>query len=884
MGYFYGTSGPTSLTTCNSKLVQANSLFTAAGAKITEFSNGTFYGTTDKTDLKSKLQTAQGNSILQEVADKYYCCPLIKTGYFFDYSTQSCRWKSVTTTVGSCDDCVTKLVFNPKNNDGVLFNYKSSDTTSLDLSLDYILNFDCDIFTSKCIKDNSEINELNSKILNLQNQINAKTTQCTALASDVTNKQTLFNSLCYVIVKGSGVVSMAYYNYQSKITYIKTTPTLPNGNYCLTELGLNLWREVIGETKYSNYISDYGCSTNTYSQTDVDNFYTRVSEATLQGGITTKDYIITTGNGSCDKKIAFNNINIAKIASRDCTTELGILNTQLTDLQAQLSTLKGDATGNESIANLEKLQLTFNLEYEKSPGVYEVIYSENLFNIGQGNLMKYIIENSPKTGILISGTSAGGILKPLYAFDIGDYEVPMTCPRGRDIFIDALYTEEYIGNYTEPTTTEERNTLNKTLHGWYNSEWLTYNVSLTGKTILDTINNKKIRISISIDNCCMNLSLLADNLKINKYTETIDNEEIIISEAPKFELERVLDNKKSWVSYENTSTDRNLDLTFRETEYEIYDYRLAVNTKEIDLKIDAANAIEEDVLCFLNNDCLLSGITCDSGCTTCNGCEYVDLDAKLTTDIALINNVDEFKKAITSELIDVKNRQSISSYPTLKVLYERYLGNCDGCDLITNRFRYEDTQKFADLVSEHWIDLVEQFVPATTIWGSTEVYRNTVFDQQKYKYRKMPIFTYPENGVFDYNVLAYDSNVEIINLKLTSETPPEKLEASATTVNFQSLNQSDETPRSNSTQPLYYTYEVNKSIDSYGDITQQQLDTLNSQISIMNEDAGNNYFASTTGTTSYGVYIANYNCSPESLGKVNVSTLANSSRNQPRNY
>jgi len=140
------------------------------------------------------------------------------------------------------------------------------------------------------------------------------------------------------------------------------------------------------------------------------------------------------------------------------------------------------------------------------------------------------------------------------------------------------------------------------------------------------------------------------------------------------------------------------------------------------------------------------------------------------------------------------------------------------------------------------------------------------------------------NNSLNCNVEAYNFDVEVIKIKLTSETAPEKLETSATTVNFQSLNQTDDTPRSNATTPLYYTYEVNKTSSTYGDVTQQQIDTLNSQISVMNENSGNNYFASTTGTTSYGVYITSYNCSPEFLGKANVSTLANSSRNQPRNY
>ena len=39
------------------------------------------------------------------------------------------------------------------------------------------------------------------------------------------------------------------------------------------------------------------------------------------------------------------------------------------------------------------------------------------------------------------------------------------------------------------------------------------------------------------------------------------------------------------------------------------------------------------------------------------------------------------------------------------------------------------------MVGTYWVDLVEQVVPATTIWGSVKVYSNTIFDQQKFKYR-----------------------------------------------------------------------------------------------------------------------------------------------------
>jgi hypothetical protein len=42
--------------------------------------------------------------------------------------------------------------------------------------------------------------------------------------------------------------------------------------------------------------------------------------------------------------------------------------------------------------------------------------------------------------------------------------------------------------------------------------------------------------------------------------------------------------------------------------------------------------------------------------------------------------------------------------------------------------------QFAGLIGD-WVDIVEQVIPATTLWGSTKIYSNSVFDTQKFKYR-----------------------------------------------------------------------------------------------------------------------------------------------------
>ena len=108
-------------------------------------------------------------------------------------------------------------------------------------------------------------------------------------------------------------------------------------------------------------------------------------------------------------------------------------------------------------------------------------------------------------------------------------------------------------------------------------------------------------------------------------------------------------------------------------------------------------------------------------------------------DATSINNVGSFVDMLNSNIIDVKNRQSLSTYPTLRLLYERYI-NQTNCDNKSNGFNYETMDGITKSINTYWVDLIEQFIPSTTIWGSTIVYRNTIFDTQKLKYRANSLF------------------------------------------------------------------------------------------------------------------------------------------------
>lgn len=113
----------------------------------------------------------------------------------------------------------------------------------------------------------------------------------------------------------------------------------------------------------------------------------------------------------------------------------------------------------------------------------------------------------------------------------------------------------------------------------------------------------------------------------------------------------------------------------------------------------------------------------------------LNINSLLTSELSGITTVNEFDNILTTELIDVKSRKVISTYPVLKVLYERYKRGFQS-NPNSSAFDYYKLDKFVKLVGDYWIDLIEQVIPSTTIWGSTYKYRNTIFDTQKFKYKK----------------------------------------------------------------------------------------------------------------------------------------------------
>ena len=522
------------------------------------------------------------------------CCELL--GYTFDIETQKCRW--------SLDnEELFKVVLNPEGNSSVLFNVEENETCSLEISFDYIFQFNCEDMLSSKAKANNVSPETQQQIDELEIKLND-------LIAEKDLHQQIINSLQdipFVIQCDADILNIV--------------------NYCLTEDGLLAWSNILGQTDYNTWFNSKGTYTSTYN---CDKVNLLVESETTPGELINQvcEYTIYDKQKAESKIIETNN----KIAEIDV---------EITNLNAQISGLTPDIVNvqcNEYIEMFENFETAFTIEVlDKVNNRLLSVYEEPLLSIGSGNLYNYINSSSGATGILISGTT--GLLPTLEETKLLTQSADL-CTQIRDNLVTDLFNQYLLTN-DSPQTEKEKTDIFTELTGWYQSKWLQFNTIITDTNIINLLENENINITISIKNYCVDFSILLDRIKMNKVCTKVDNVEKFISEPPKFELTKIIDNKKSWLS--NTSEDyRFFDLKYRGTEYNSNHHKLVINTKEIDLNLSPSRAVEQDIWTYISdNNCILEGclsinesysaFTCPTGYT-------LDIDGdsctKLTTTSA----------------------------------------------------------------------------------------------------------------------------------------------------------------------------------------------------------------------------------------------------------
>lgn len=212
-----------------------------------------------------------------------------------------------------------------------------------------------------------------------------------------------------------------------------------------------------------------------------------------------------------------------------------------------------------------------------------------------------------------------------------------------------------------------------------------------------------------------------------------------------YKLRRVSDNKKSWVD-----TNPTLRTSFEggfNAYYNIGEECLALNVKNVDIMMNPAQGLAYDVW-FMSRQYNFpipeQGLfyTPPSPCQVINpyprlgGIDWTTIVPKPKQKTFF-----EFAQTFWRNMINTRNRQFITDgktggYPTLQSIYWRYLESQKLAGVSNNNYTYQTMIDFVNGMGDYWIRLIEQMVPATTIWNTGVRLENSIFHRQKFVWRR----------------------------------------------------------------------------------------------------------------------------------------------------
>jgi len=720
------------------------------------------------------------------------CCLSLNSGYTYDTNSQKCRW----VPAAPCSIQNTfKITLNPEGNDGAFFYANSNELCSLNVSFDYLFKFDCSaltnllpqikptpvpvpIATTNLTSANNLINTINAgktQIQVLNNQVSQTNAQLTNVQHSVVFNGTPKLTQTSVKVPASNLKQFTNTGFGSgtknsgssqNLTITAVSQTTTSTTFCLTEPdGLTAWSVILGQNKYAAFLNGDPTS---YTDADVAQLMSQNDTAIANGS----PALI----GQCQvpfgtKSRLLKQLGSDKTQITGTTIFVGNLTNSLSGLTA--STAQANTTTvtcNTPKDLFEGLDVSMTIDVVTTGNTSQTVYTSNFFPaIGNGNLYNYLVANQNATGFYVTGFDYGPILQTNCAAPSRNNFPPYgTCQSAINALITELYQESGLSG-----TTGFSGFSQSLPPSGFTSTWLHYSTSITDPNLISMIANNKVKISLVINHTCSDMCLYLDNIVLEKSCEVIAEQKIQITKCPGFELDKIRDNKKSWLN-NTVRTNRHFNIydvngnnPIRQTNYDVNNEKLVINTKEIDLDINIAAAIETDVWQYIvNNPCLLTGTTHCHPCaykqfqdnelfefmdsysynfqdertspttaSTCCGDNQLMFNELMNQPLSAVTVVEDFEYFISSELIDAKNRQTISAYPTLRALYERYLDSTIYCGTQSAGFNYLSMDQYSGLIDSYWMDIIEQVVPSTTIWGAVKIYTNTVFDAQKFKYK-----------------------------------------------------------------------------------------------------------------------------------------------------
>jgi len=248
-----------------------------------------------------------------------------------------------------------------------------------------------------------------------------------------------------------------------------------------------------------------------------------------------------------------------------------------------------------------------------------------------------------------------------------------------------------------------------------------------------------------------------------------------------YSIRKIVDNKKSWISNEKPLR-KSFDGNFN-SYYRTGDDKLVLNVKNVDIFLNPSQGLAYDVW-YMSNQYNYpipeEGLNYIQP-TYCNpnpnppypsrgGIDWTEIIPKPKQKTFF-----EFAQTFWHNTINVRNRQFITDgktggYPTLQSIYWKYLESRELAGIENDNFTYQTMIDYVNGLGDYWIRLVEQMVPATTIWNTGVKYENSIFHRQKFVWRRQmgcQIVLVPCNPCLLTNQLfAYDCPIQTVTCPL----------------------------------------------------------------------------------------------------------------------
>ena len=206
-----------------------------------------------------------------------------------------------------------------------------------------------------------------------------------------------------------------------------------------------------------------------------------------------------------------------------------------------------------------------------------------------------------------------------------------------------------------------------------------------------------------------------------------------------FSIVRTPDNKKSWVK-KDSEDNRHYTLQSRGTDYVTQNDDLVINVKNVDLFLNIGQGLEWGVWNFSRRyNCPLGPKALLPPYPTIGGPDWTEIVA----DASKVS-FSEFANKFWRVFLNVKNRLTIDDghaggYPTLLMVYLDYLNSEVSCGVPSTKYTYEKMVEYVENMGGYWMRLIEQFIPATTIWQGGVKHENSIFHRDKFVYKHEPL-------------------------------------------------------------------------------------------------------------------------------------------------